>query len=74
MRQEVKRAETLEYAFRRQCEKEIAARTDALVAGAPTDFAQYQYIRGQIDGIQFALSTINRMTEQLERDGGFEDL
>jgi hypothetical protein len=61
----------LEYALKRRFEEEMRARTDALVSGAPADYAAYQYIRGQIDGIQFCLTTIFDMHERFERDGGF---
>ena len=64
---------TWDRSFQRKCTQAIAAHTDALVAGVPKDFAQYEYLRGQIDGIQFAITTLNELRERFEEDGGFGD-
>jgi len=56
--------------LKREFDREIARHVDSLVSGNPTDFAEYQYIRGQIDGIQFAINALNRISERIDKEGG----
>ena len=62
-----------DYAMRRKLQEEMSHRADDLVTGAPRDFAEYQHIRGQIEGIQFAIKTLSDLRERFEKDGGFGD-
>jgi hypothetical protein len=48
--------------------KRIAYITDAMRHGHPKDWTDYQYLRGQIEGMDYSLGIISELKKKMEEE------
>lgn len=58
-----------DYGYEHALDEELKALRDAIASGSASDWANYQYLCGQIRGIQVAIDALTRIREKLNRDG-----